>query len=92
MSSALAIPPAVRDVGLHVAGIAGVAAGGALTGYLAARNTRGAFIGALVHLGLFGIAAALLGTRFGGVTRAAYGALGLGAVAGVGYLLWRTRR
>lgn len=76
-----------------VIGVVGL--GGALTGYLAAGDARGAATGAAVHLSLLGLVAAI-GGQAGGLAqstggRLAYGGLALSAGAGAGYLYW-TRR
>ena len=77
----------------HGIAFAAVGAGGALTGYLAAGSAKGALIGALVHAGLFGLVGAVFAAqRLETAERVAYGAVGLGAIVGAGYLFYVGRR
>lgn len=82
----------VRRLGTHALVFGGLGAGGALTGYLAARDTRGAIIGATVHMGIFGVGAGIFGKdRLTPLERIIY--IGIGLVSGgiAGYASW-TRR
>lgn len=73
----------------HGLAFAAVGAGGAMTGYLAAGSAKGAFVGALVHAGLFGLVGAVFGDgRLVSAERVTYGVVGLGAVVGAGYLFY----
>lgn len=77
----------------HGLAFVAVGGGGALTGYLASGTAKGAFIGALVHAALFGLVGAVFGTgRLDSSERVAYGAVGLGAAVGAGYLFYIGRR
>lgn len=75
----------LRRLGVQTAGLAGVTAGGALTGYLAAETGRGAAIGALVHLSLYGLASGIWG-EFSTQGRLLFGFLGIASGLGAGYL------
>jgi uncharacterized membrane protein YuzA (DUF378 family) len=88
-----AISPDTQRIGLHALAFTGVIAGGAATGYIAAGDTRGALTGALVHVGLFGVVGAILGSdgRLTMPERIVYGSIGLGGAIGAGYL-WMSRR
>lgn len=82
--------PAAKRFALHGIGFGGVAVGGAVTGYLAAGTPKGAIIGSLVHVGLFGLAGAFFATgRLNNTERIVYGLLGLSAAVGAGYLVYR---
>lgn len=85
--------PQTKRLALHGVGFGGVAAGGAVTGYLASGTMKGAAIGSLVHVALFGLAGAIFGVgRLTGAERGVYGVLGLGAAGGAGYLFYTRRR
>jgi hypothetical protein len=87
------LSPDTQRLGLHALAFTGVIAGGGATGYIAAGTGRGALTGALVHVGLFGLVGAVLGSdgRLTMAERVVYGSVGLGGVVGAGYL-WMTRR
>jgi hypothetical protein len=73
-------------------GLGAVMAGGALTGYLAAGTRRGAVVGSLAHLGLFGLGNALGGGgRLTTAERWFFAIAGLGGGAAAGYLFWVRR-
>jgi hypothetical protein len=82
---ALANTETVRRWTRHLAGLAAVNAGGALTGYLASRSRQGALIGAAAHTTLFSAAQ----VTFASLTtaeRIAYGVLALGGAAMTAWL------
>ena len=89
-----ALTPSTRRLGVHGIAFGGVLLGGAATGYLAAGSKRGAAIGALVHLGLFGLVGAFFGGNRGltNTERLTYGVLGLGSAVGAGYLFYWARK
>lgn len=62
-----------------------VAAGGALTGYLAAGDATGALIGGLTHIGLYGVVSAT------GRSNALFWVLAAGGLAAAGYLFYTKR-
>lgn len=84
----------MRRLSMHGFALGGVVLGGAATGYLASGSRRGAAIGAMVHVALFGTVGALFGSsgRLSAGERVFYGILGLGAGSGAGYLFWAHRR
>lgn len=81
-----------RRLGLHALTLGAVAAGGALTGYLAAGTRKGVIVGSATHLALFGVAVGAFGSQFSMPMRATYGALAVANGVGIGYLLWSKRR
>jgi len=88
------VSPTVRRVGMQAGAVGLVAAGGAVTGWLAAGSKRGAAIGACAHVGLFALTGAFFGEgRLTTGERVFSGLLGLGGVAGAAYLHFgRSRR
>ncbi|UCC73990.1 MAG: hypothetical protein JSV86_05385 [Gemmatimonadota bacterium] len=81
---------AASPLGPRLLGFTLLAAGGALTGGLAAQSYRGAAIGSLAHLALGGAAAAIWGAGvFSPVERWIYGAAAVLAAGGAGYLVVR---
>lgn len=89
-----ALAPSTKRLGVHGIAFGGVLLGGAATGYLAAGSKRGAAIGALVHLALFGVVGGVFGANRGltNTERLTYGVLGLGSAVSAGYLFYWTRR
>ena len=85
------VSPETKRLGMHALALGIVAAGGGATGYIIAGTLRGALTGSLIHVGLFGLAGALLGAPLTTTERVVYGGMGLGASVGVGYL-WMQRR
>ena len=82
----------IPGLGTHLIAVGGSASMGALVGYAASRDARGAIIGTGVNLGLLGlVTAAFGGERLPVWLRVVYGVVGVGATVGAGYLSW-TRR
>lgn len=74
----------------HLLAVGGTGVTGAGVGFLASGSLWGAGIGAASQLALLGFSGAVFGAgRMPTMTRALYGALGLGSVLGAGYLVWR---
>ena len=76
-------------VATHALAFAAAAAGGALVGWLAAGDGRGAAIGAGVNVAIFGLSEAVFNPAgLEPASRGGYGALGLAAAVSTGYLVW----
>lgn len=76
----------------HAAALCAVNAGGALTGYLAARNRHGALIGAAAHTALYSSAQTIFGAQLTQAERIAFAVLALGAVGMTGWLFMQKSR
>lgn len=82
------LAPSGAAVARGVLGLAVIAGGGALTGYLVA-GRRGVAAGALAHLALFGLANAIMPSSTTTAWRVGYAGLALGAGVWLGYLRQR---